>query len=92
MGKLIIIMKLNFDLYINQKRCIYCNAYKNCRMTLITNYADKCNRYPQGPGFIKEDIKYQNELSTLANMLYDPNSEIHRQLKELESSVNLNFN
>ena len=40
----------------------------------------------------EEDIEYENELSTLANILYDPNSEIHRQLKELESSINLNFN
>ena len=83
---------LNFNLYIDKKWCIHCNAYKNCRLTLITDYADKCNRYPQGPGFIEEDIEYQNELSALANILYDPNSKIHQQLKELESLVNLNFN
>lgn len=91
MGKLIIIMKLNSDLYINQKWCVHCNAYKNCRMPLVTDYADKCNKYPQGPGFMEEDIEYQNELSALANMLYDPNSELHQQLN-LKSLVNLNFN
>ena len=62
-------MKLNSDLYINQKWCVHCNAYKNCRMPLVTDYADKCNKYPQGPGFMEEDIEYQNELSALANIL-----------------------
>lgn len=84
-------MKLNSDLYINQKWCVHYNAYKNCRMPLVTDYADKCNKYPQGPGFMEEDIEYQNELSALANMLYDPNSELHQQLN-LKSLVNLNFN
>lgn len=74
---------MSFNLIIEQKYCFQCAAKDTCRMARWFSYAERCDRYPHGPGFIKEDKEYQKEMKELWEATADKNSELYKQIKEL---------
>ena len=76
---------MSFDLVIEQKYCFQCVAKDTCRMAHWFSYAERCDRYPHGPGFTKEDKEYQKEMKELWEAVADKNSELYKQIKELKN-------
>lgn len=75
---------MSFDLGIEQKYCFQCVAKDTCKMARWFSYAERCDRYPHGPGFTKEDKEYQLEIKSLYDALKNENSNLNKQLRELQ--------
>lgn len=75
---------MSFDLGIEQKYCIFCAANNTCAMSRLFSYAEHCDRYPNGPGFTRDDEEYQLEIKSLYDALKNENSELNKQLRELQ--------
>lgn len=80
---------MSFDLGIEQKYCIHCTANNTCAMSRLFSYAEHCDRYPHGPGFTREDEEYQTQIKSLYDTLKNENSELNKQLKQLQKTAKL---
>ena len=79
----------SFNLVIEQKYCFQCAAKDTCRMARLFSYAEHCERYPHGPGFTRKDEEYQTQIKLLYDALKDENSELNKQLKQLQKTAKL---
>ena len=79
----------HFDLSLDDKYCIHCAAENTCAMSRLFSYAGRCERYPHGPGFTRENEEYQTQIKLLYNALKDENSELNKQLKQLQKTAKL---
>lgn len=75
---------MNFDLRIEQKYCIHCAANNTCAMSRLFSYAEQCDRYPNGPGFTRDDKEYKDIIYLLWGTICDKDSYLNKQLQELK--------
>lgn len=75
---------MSFNLVVEQKYCFLCAAKDTCAMALWFDYAEHCDRYPNGPGFTRDDEEYQLEIKSIYNALKNENSDLNKQLRELQ--------
>lgn len=71
---------MSFDLGIEQKYCFHCVAKDTCAMALWFNYAEQCDRYPNGPGFTRDDDIYEAEIHSFWSAICDAKSDLNKQL------------
>ena len=69
---------MSFDLSIDYKYCFQCAAKDTCSMARWFNYAEQCDRYPNGPGFTKDDKEYNDTIHLLWGAICDKDSDLNK--------------